>query len=154
MVFLAQRSKVLPQFSSKFDRVCHSNTLLLVTISFLIRVSIAVMKHHDQNASLRAKGLFGLNFSVEVHQWRKSGQKHKQSRIRDAGADAEAIERCCLLPCFPWLYQLTFLREPRTSSPLMTPLIMDWAFPHWSLNEKMPYNWISWRHFLSWGSFL
>jgi hypothetical protein len=24
----------------------------------------------------------------------------------------------------------------------------------WSLIEKMPYSWISWRHFLKWGSFL
>jgi hypothetical protein len=27
------------------------------------------------------------------------------------------------------------------------------AFPHWSLIEKMPYSWISWRHFLNWSSF-
>jgi hypothetical protein len=24
----------------------------------------------------------------------------------------------------------------------------------WSLIEKMPYSWISWRHFLNWSSFL
>ena len=28
------------------------------------------------------------------------------------------------------------------------------AFPSWSLIEKMPYNWISWRHFLNWSAFL
>jgi hypothetical protein len=28
------------------------------------------------------------------------------------------------------------------------------AFPPWSLIEKMPYSWISWRHFLNWSSFL
>ena len=27
------------------------------------------------------------------------------------------------------------------------------AFPPWSLIEKMPYSWISWRHFLNWSSF-
>jgi hypothetical protein len=26
--------------------------------------------------------------------------------------------------------------------------------PPWSLIEKMPYSWISWRHFLNWSSFL
>jgi hypothetical protein len=26
--------------------------------------------------------------------------------------------------------------------------------PPWSLIEKMPYRWISWRHFLTWNSFL
>jgi hypothetical protein len=28
------------------------------------------------------------------------------------------------------------------------------AFPPWSLIEKMPDSWISWRHFLNWSSFL
>jgi hypothetical protein len=28
------------------------------------------------------------------------------------------------------------------------------AFPPWSLIEKMPHSWISWRHFLTWSSFL
>jgi hypothetical protein len=28
------------------------------------------------------------------------------------------------------------------------------TFPPWSLIEKMPYSWISWRHFLNWSSFL
>jgi hypothetical protein len=28
------------------------------------------------------------------------------------------------------------------------------AFPPWSLIEKMPYSWISWRQFLNWNSFL
>jgi hypothetical protein len=27
-------------------------------------------------------------------------------------------------------------------------------FPPWSLIEKMPYSWISWRHFPNWSSFL
>jgi hypothetical protein len=28
------------------------------------------------------------------------------------------------------------------------------ALPPWTLTEKMPYSWISWRHFLNWSSFL
>jgi hypothetical protein len=28
------------------------------------------------------------------------------------------------------------------------------ALPPWSLIEKLPYSWISWRHFLNWSSFL
>jgi hypothetical protein len=28
------------------------------------------------------------------------------------------------------------------------------TFPPWSLIEKMPYSWISWRHFLNWSSLL
>ena len=44
------------------------------------------------------------------------------------------------------------LIEPRTTSPGMAPPTMGWALPHWSLIEEIPYNWISWRHFLNWGS--
>jgi len=47
-----------------------------------------------------------------------------------------------------------FLIEPRTTSPGMAPPTMGWTLPHWSLIKKMPYSWISWRHFLNWGSFL
>jgi hypothetical protein len=43
------------------------------------------------------------------------------------------------------------LIEPKTISTRMT---TQWALPTWSLIEKMPYNWISWRHFLNWSSFL
>jgi hypothetical protein len=37
----------------------------------------------------------------EVRTGTRAGQK--------AGADAEAMERCSLLACFPWLAQLSFL---------------------------------------------
>jgi hypothetical protein len=46
------------------------------------------------------------------------------------------------------------LIEPKTTSPEMVPPTMDWALPARSLIEKMPYSWISWRHFLKEGSFL
>jgi hypothetical protein len=44
------------------------------------------------------------------------------------------------------------LIKPKTTSPAMVPPTR--AFPPWSLIEKMPYSWISWRHFLNWSSFL
>ena len=47
-----------------------------------------------------------------------------------------------------------FLIKPKTTSPRMAPTTMGWALPPWSLVEKMPYIWISWRQFLNWGSFL
>jgi hypothetical protein len=47
-----------------------------------------------------------------------------------------------------------FLKELRTTNLRMAPPTMSWALPHWSLIEKMPYSWISWRHFLNWGFFL
>jgi hypothetical protein len=67
-----------------------------------------------------------------------------------AGADAEAMEGCYLLACFPSIVQLAF--EPRTTSPGMAPPTMGWALL--LLIEKMPYSWISWRHFIKGSSFL
>jgi hypothetical protein len=60
----------------------------------LVRISIAVVKHHSQKASWGGKGLFDLHFYVTV---KKSGQEFKQGRNLEAGADVEATEGCCLL---------------------------------------------------------
>jgi hypothetical protein len=45
-----------------------------------------------------------------------------------------------------------FLIEPGTTSLGMEPPTMGWTLSRQSLIEKIPYSWISWRHFLSWGS--
>jgi hypothetical protein len=37
-----------------------------------------------------------------------------------SGADAEAMEGCSLLACFPWLAQPALI-EPKTTSPEMVP---------------------------------
>jgi hypothetical protein len=44
-----------------------------------------------------------------VHHQRKSGQELTQDKTLEAGVDAEAMEECCLLACFPWLAHLAFL---------------------------------------------
>jgi hypothetical protein len=63
-------------------------------------------------------------------------------------------EDWCLLACFPCLAQIVFLIEPKTTSSGMAPPTMGWALPPWSLIEKLPFSWISLRHFLTGGSFL
>jgi hypothetical protein len=75
----------------------------------------------------------------EVRTGTQAGQK--------AGADAEAMEGCSLLAC-----SACSLIEPRLSAQRWSH--PQGAFPSWSLIEKMPYSWISWRHFLNWSSFL
>jgi len=45
------------------------------------------------------------------------------------------------------------LIEPKTTSPGKAPPTMGWVLPPWSPDEKMPYSWVLWRHFHSWGSF-
>jgi hypothetical protein len=56
-------------------------------------------KHHDQEASWGGKGLFNLHFHIAVDHQRKSGLGTQAGQ--EAGADAEAMEGCFLLPCFP-----------------------------------------------------
>jgi hypothetical protein len=34
---------------------------------------------------------------------------------QEAGADAEAMEGCFLLACFPWLAQIAYLKNPRSA---------------------------------------
>jgi hypothetical protein len=42
-------------------------------------------------------------FHIAVHHQRKSGLELTQNGNLEAGADAEVMEGCCLLDCFPWL---------------------------------------------------
>jgi hypothetical protein len=45
---------------------------------------------------------------------------------KEAGADAEAMERCYLLACFPWLAHLALLQNPRLPA-------QRWLHPQWAL---------------------
>jgi hypothetical protein len=49
-------------------------------VAVLVRGSIAVMKHPDQEASWGVKGLFVLHFHVAIHCWRKSGKNSSRTR--------------------------------------------------------------------------
>ena len=49
----------------------------------------------------------------------------KQGRILEAGADAEAMEWCCLLACYIWLAQPAFLKSPG-------PSVQEWYNPQWT----------------------
>jgi hypothetical protein len=64
-------------------------------------------KHHDQEAGGGGKSLFSFHFHLfscsspkEVRTGTQAGQ--------EAGADAEAMEGCSLLACFPWLAQFSY----------------------------------------------
>jgi hypothetical protein len=49
-------------------------------------------------------------FHIAVHH---QGSQDWDSSRSGTGADAEAMEGCYLLVCFPWLAQPAFLRNPR-----------------------------------------
>jgi hypothetical protein len=58
-------------------QVCHSNTSQSWYQLVLIRASIVVTKRHNQKASWRGKGLFGLHFRITDYQQKKLGQELK-----------------------------------------------------------------------------
>jgi hypothetical protein len=78
----------------------------------------------------------------EVRTGTQAGQK--------AGADAEAMEGCSLLDCFPC--SACSLIEPKTTIPEMAPPTR--GPPTLITNWEMSHSWISWRHFPNWSSFL
>jgi hypothetical protein len=120
----------------------------LVSSIILVRVSIPVQTSWPRS-SWGGKGLFTLHFHIAAHHWKKLGLELKQVR------EQELMQR-------PWRDVLYWLASPgllsllsyrtKTTSPEMAPPTR--GLSPWSLIEKMPYSWISWRHFLNWSSFL
>jgi hypothetical protein len=115
-----------------------------VFLAVLVRVSIPAQTSWPRS-KLERKGFIRLTLPYcysspkEVRTGTQVGQK--------AGADAEAMEGCSLLACSLCSLIDPRLPDQRYSHP-------QGAFPPWSLIEKMPYSWISWRHFLNWSCFL
>jgi hypothetical protein len=66
------------------------------------------MKCHDKKASFGEKALFELHFHMTVHYQRKSGLALKQDRSLAIGAEAEAMDKCCLLAFSAWLSLLSY----------------------------------------------
>lgn len=61
----------------------------------LVRVTVAVTKHHNQSRV----GRKDVHFHITVHQRRTSGQQLKQGKNLGARTDAEAMGECCFLAC-------------------------------------------------------
>jgi hypothetical protein len=62
---------------------------------FYLKFMIAVMKHHEKS-NLGREGFIWL---IPHHSSSSTGQELRQSRNPESGADAEAMEECCLLIC-------------------------------------------------------
>jgi hypothetical protein len=117
------------------------------------------MEHHDQNQAKEERVYLAYTSTSIVHHWRKSGQEHTQGRNLEAGADAEAMEGCCLLAgLFSMTYSACFLIEPRTTNLRVALSSMDWALWHQSLIRKLSYrlacSLVLWSCFLNWDSHL
>jgi len=130
-------------FSSPYSGVCEDTFCLSQGF-------YSCTNHHDQEASWGGKGLFSLHLHTAVHHQRESGLELKQVRKQELMQRPWRDATYCLAS--PGL--LSLLTEPRTTSPGTAPPTMGWVLPHWSLVEKMPYSWVSRRHFLKGGDFL
>jgi hypothetical protein len=86
-----------------------------------------------------------LLFITKGSQDWNSSRSWSRSRYRGHGG-------LLLTGLLPIACSACFLIEPKTTSPEMV-LPVRSPLP-WSLIEKMPYSWISWRHFLKGGSLL
>ena len=116
----------------------------------LVRVSIPA-KTSWQEASWGGKGLFGLHFHAAVHHQGSQDWNSSRSGSRSwcRGHGGMFFTGLLSLAC-----SACFLIKPKTTSPEMVPPTRGPPPLIWSLIEKMPYSWISWRHFLNWSSFL
>ena len=114
----------------------------------LVRVTTAMMRQHKHKQVGEEKVDFTDSSIWHHHHPKQWGQGLKQGRNLEAGADAEAMEGCCLLSC--------------SSGPP----VQGWhphngllhPHPYQSLIKKIPCrlacSLILWRYFLRWGYLL
>lgn len=115
----------------------HTNTLVLGALrqalrDVLVRVSITVIKHHEQRQL--GKGFISTDSSAS---W--CIPEGCQEWNLEIGADVEAMEECCVLACSP-----CFLIAPSTASPEVTVPTVGRAPTCQSLTKKMHHR-LSWR---------
>ena len=77
--------------------------------SVLVKVTIAVMKYHDQSNLMCGGG--GFILLVVPYNSSPSKAVHYQGQDLGAGAEAEAMEGYCLLACSSWFAQPAFLQN-------------------------------------------
>ena len=83
----------------------------------LVRVTVAVMKHHDQK-QVGEKRVYLTYISTSiVHHLEKSGQELKQDKNLETGADVVAMEKFCLF----YLLALHGVEPSTTSSGWLAP---------------------------------
>lgn len=71
--------------------------LLTIDLSILIRLSIAMIKHHDRKELGEGRVYFTLQLSGHISLLRKTGQELKQDKKLKERADLETLEEFCLL---------------------------------------------------------
>jgi hypothetical protein len=111
---------------------------------FLSQGFYSCTKHHGQDARVYSAYTSTLLFITKGSQDWNSSRSGSRSWCRGHGG-------MLLTGLLPLACSACFFIEPR--QPAQGWSHPQGAFPPWSLIEKMPYSWISWRHFLKGGPF-
>jgi hypothetical protein len=109
------------------------SSFILQKGSVLVRVSVAVIEHHDQKSSWGGRGLFGLHFPIAV--CHEGSEEFKQSRKLEAGAAAAAWRSAAYWLASHSLLSLLSNRTP-TTCPGMVPPTRGWVLPCQSTKLK------------------
>lgn len=85
-----------------------------VTISYpplvLVLIMIAAREHQSQSKFGRVKVyLIYSSISLLTIKGNQRDKTSKDGKNLEAGADEDVMEGCCLMACYPWLPQATFL---------------------------------------------
>ena len=83
----------------------------LPSLTVLIRVTIAMIKHYDQKRLGRG-GLFGLHFHIHSLSLKEVGTEPQTRQNLNAGADTVTMKGCFLLTCSSWHSQPAFFQNP------------------------------------------
>lgn len=121
-----------------------------------LKVPLAAMKLQVQSNLWRINNTVHPYTSTALLFIEGSQSRNPNSISLEVGADAEAMEKCCLLAyTLPAVCSVCFLIKPRTPSPWTVCLLgpgPQWAGPSPSVTKKRPYrhvyNQILRRHFL------
>jgi hypothetical protein len=102
----------------------------LRNIHVLVRITTAVMKHHDQS-KLGRKGVFGLHRYTATSLFiLHRSQDRNSNRVGTWGELMQKLWRLLLTGLLLMTCSACFLIEPMTASPGMAPPTMGWALPH------------------------
>lgn len=117
-------------------RVPEGTKAFLMTCT-LVRVSIAMIKHHDQKQLAEKRVYFILQLSGHSPSLRTVRVGTYDTKLK-GGTGTEVIEECCLLACPLWLTQFVFLCI-RTTFPGITLPSVGWSHSPQSLIKKIPH---------------
>ena len=135
--------------AGKIEHICQPQEIALL-FPLLVRVSLL------QKASMTKKQVEFVWLTFPDH----SPSLEKIRTGTQAGLELGSLSWCrghkgVLLTglLLPLVFSTCCFKDGTTSSGMAPPIVSK-ALLHWSVIEKMPYIWISWRHILNWGSFL